>query len=193
MRIVANESSYDAKSVRRVSTLTSIPIGWWDRLRVRLADGRRGVRSVRARWETKLHRPVLALHLPALRGAEFIGLARQQHGGDPGADHGGLKVHDLAIHIQFALLGMLGVRAPSWHVLMGVAEKKLRRIRLALIPLRILKPKPPRDRIRDRYARVLKAEKGWRRKQKLATTKVKKLRRRRIYYEKLLARRQEAT
>lgn len=209
MRIVANESSYDAKAVRRVLTavypgvppLTPIPVGWWDRLRVRLQDGRG--RGVRAEWDrdaerakTELHRPVLVLHLPALRGTEFIGLARQQHGGDIGADHGGLKVRDLAICVQAGLLEMLGARAPAWtsRVLAAPAEKKIRRIKLVLIPLRILKPKPPRDRIQDRYAHVLKAEKMWKRKQKLAGTKIKKLRQRRIYYEKLIARRhQEVT
>ncbi len=214
MRIVANESSYDARAVRRVLTavwsgippLAPIPVGWWERIRVRLTVGRgRGVRAecdrgiARTKDGALTIKPILTLHLPALRGIEFIGLARQQHGGDIGADHGGLKVTDLALCIQQAFLELLGVpNVPAWTrtVLSAAARKKLQRIKLVLIPLRILKPKTarPRDRVQERYARVLKVERVWLRKQKLANTKVKKLRQRRSYYEKLLARRgQEVT
>lgn len=62
-------------------------------------------------------------------------------------------------------------------------------VRPTPIPLVVREAKEPvkRDVIRQRYERVLKLEKSWARKLKLAQTKIKKLRAKAKYYQKRLA------
>ena len=53
------------------------------------------------------------------------------------------------------------------------------------VPLKALKkPKPPRNILQERYQRVLRLERAWQRKYKLAGTKLKKLKLVRRRYEK---------
>ena len=193
MRIVANQSAYDARAVRRVLQAvvrqfgrTEWPVLFWRPMRVQLLEWRgAGVKVEMVPSETKLY-------LPALRGAEFIGLARQQHGGQSGVDHGGLTATAIALALQPALFAQFGMLPPAWcsNVVMG-GSRTLRRTP-ERIPLRIIKPKAPRDKLRERYARTVELEKAWQRKAKLAATKLKKVRQFKARYAKQLLQRQEA-
>jgi len=200
MKIVANKSAYDARRINAViravwtgvPAVAAIPVGWFDQLRVRL-DETRGKR-LKSEADSKARK--LTIFLPALRGMEFVGLLRAEHGDDTSdVDHGGVKTHDLALEVQIALFDMLGANRPPWanNVLSGAAEKKVRRIP-PHIPLRIIKPQKnptPRDRLLKRLARIAVLEKGWQRKAKMAATKLKKLRGLRARCEKRLAEQEE--
>jgi len=193
MRIVANHSAYDTRAVRRVIQATSRafakrerPLPFWPRLHVRLLEGRS--RSPQVTYESNGD---LLINLPRLRGTEFIGLVRQQHGGDHEACDG-LSSVSLALAIQVWLFHWAG-KHPPWaaNVLMD-SGRMLKRIPM-LIPLRIIKPEPPRDRLRDKLTRTMALKKSWQRKAKLAGTKLKKLARLQKRYEKQIAQRETST
>lgn len=195
MRIVSNETAYDTRAVRRVVQATvrafqksEGSVSWWSSARLHLVEMRRlrnGVRFQMADGEA-----VFALYFPPLRGTEFIGLARQQHGGDQSIDHGGVTAKGIALALQWALYQLRG-RAPSWarDVVVGGEKRTLRGLPL-LIPLRIIKPELPRDKLQERLARTLELRKNWQRKAKLAATKLKKLASQQRRYEKQLAKRE---
>ncbi|MGH9257022.1 MAG: hypothetical protein ACRD3C_20880, partial [Vicinamibacterales bacterium] len=163
------------------------PAAFWPRLRVRVVAGRA------QRVRVQLGNDQLKLYLPPLRGDEFISLTREQHGGDVDVvQHGGLSSERVALRVQAALFGMLTGRRRAWHgtVLLDTV-KTLRGLPL-LVPLRVIRPTPPRDRLKECHEKVVAQEKVWTRKAKLAATKLKKLRSKRLRYEKRLATRREA-
>ena len=207
MRIVANASAYDTRAVRRVLSAVArmlvrrgYVIRSWAGLRVRLMNGRTQIRSEvvvhpgETRLEALSRSPrQLDLHLPQLRGDEFIDMLRHQHGTESlSVDHGGLTSANLALHMQGTLLDMSDSRV-RWQGRMLMEGARTPRGLPVCIPFRIVRPKPPRDRVQDRYARILQLEKVWQRKAKLAATKIKKLRGQRRRYEKQLAARKETT
>lgn len=194
MRIVANESPYDTRAVRRVLQAVARAylrregkLDYWPSLRVQLLERR--VQRIRVEGVSSL----IKIYLPPLQGTEFVGLARQQHGGAVTLDenHAGLSSLRLALQVQSMLYSLRGGRRRQWHgqTLLGGERGTLRGIP-PLIPLRVIKSAVPRDKLRDKLARTMVLQKGWQRKSKLAATKLKKLSGLQKRYEKQLAQRE---
>lgn|GEM_PF-6743293 len=191
MRIIENSTAYDTRAVRRV--LQAIyrtfrrreghSVGW-PNMRVRLLEGRTQRIRIDA-WKD-----LLKIYLPPLQGTEFIGLLRQQHGGDMEHDHGGVSALRLALQVQGALFGLVSGARRSWHDKQILDGKRTLRGIPELLPLKIIKPELPRDKLREKLTRTLELKKSWQRKAKLAGTKLKKLTSLQKRYEKQLARRE---
>ena len=198
MRIIANESSYDTRAVRRVLQAVARvfvahedPI-YWDKVCVQLLKARTQHIRVRAWMDLRMEVFRMDVYLPPLLGTEFIGLARQQHGGPMDVDHGGLYAKKLALTVQSAMYALHTKKRRSWHSKVLMDERRMMRGIPTLVPLRIIKPSQPRDKLREKLVRTLELKKGWQRKAKLAGTKLKKLSSLQRRYEKQLAQR-EAT
>lgn len=184
---IKNESPYDTRVLRRIVCWTyrwlasNYGVGhWWKLLTFYVLPA--GVR------EPQMHAPSLLMRSAKLRGTEWIALTRQYHGAPadellriPGRGVSSDEVATYAFQLMMALYGQ-SVR--------GRFLPQLPKTFPTLVPLRTARPAAPkRDVVRERHARVLELERTWTRKIKLAQTKLKKLRQRRRYYEKQLARR----
>jgi hypothetical protein len=188
MRLI-NHSPYDTRVLRRCVVAAyrefaeaNLRGAWWRMLQVHvvLAGTRNSIVLRRGREDR------IILRVPKLTGHEWVYLTRQANGEGPPSDddpHAPLRSVDVwhfagaefaeHLHSRFRM----GVRA-----LPGVPP---------LVPLRVARPVAPRDRVQERYARVLALEKTWTRKIKLAQTKVRAYKRKRQYYEKQMAARKD--
>lgn len=135
-------------------------------------------------------RKIAIVRLPQLKGDEWIGLVRQQYG-TPHNRSDGLTCGAVAGAARVALDALRNDRqtvgyeiaADNIYLAKWLSWEDAR----ALVPLEPPKPLPqPRDHARERYRRAVELQRTWQRKAKLAATKLKKLRVRIRYYEKIL-------
>lgn len=128
------------------------------------------------------------LRLPKLNGTEWFYIKQQEsHPEDVSTLREGIPNGDgppLIWDVACRACQMLGVIISSVALTQELQKAKLPRF-LTLKPIKE-KMAPP-DPVRKRYANVLKLERSWVRKSKLAATKLKKLRQQRRYYERRLA------
>lgn len=191
MRIVANESSYDTRTVRRIITAvyravakTEGPAPWWKTLRVYVKTNRTAWKK-RPRYFSS--EKILVLRLPKMRGTEWISLVRQQCGA-PAEELE--RTSGRAVSSRKIALTILGWFL-HWHPARGSASQWRRGWRGGLIlpallptlvPLKIEKKLATTGAgglVAERYARVLEHERRWMRKLKLAQTKLRGARGRR--------------
>lgn len=106
------------------------------------------------------------IHVPNLQGTEWHERLR-------GITNGAALTSAKFAWLAGALFGVRG-----WD------DRMLKKGTPEFVPLKVVKPKAPRNLLQERYQRVLQLEKAWQRKYKLAATKLKKLRLVRRRYEK---------
>lgn len=171
-----NDSPYDTRVLRSIAVAV---YRWLRKIEGRKAPG----------WET------MALHVGTRAekaGSEWLGYIQvpkltgdEWHQAARGVTDGAAYTSErFARRVCWWLMRAYGSRVFS-----EVIDPKVLRRLPQFVPLKVVKPKPARDQVQERYERTLELERSWVRKCKLAQTKLKKVRLKRRRYEKVLAQR----
>ncbi len=182
-----NRSPYDTRHLRRVAVRAfhslseknkswlKLPRPWWRNLKIHVVLTGAHIPKFNFGRESG-H---VYVRVPKLTGDEWHQITRDSEDGRA------LLTQDFANIVRAQICDPLDSFAvdPYWL-------RKLPKV----VPLKHVNPKaPPRDALQVKWERAVLYEKSWIRKQKLAGTKVKSYRRKRIMYEKRLAARKAAT
>lgn len=196
---VKNSSQYDTRVLKRIFEATWHGL-WASKMKtppetplvIEVEKGQRNQRTWKWRWNPN-ERYVVEVKLPPLTGAEFIAIAREQHGGNVGR-HEALKAADVALCAQQAFYSTQG-----WHRRRGMKNSVLPAVLIAIeraelptyIPIRVARERQEkqRDKLQEKYDRLVELEKKWQTRLKLSQTKLKKIRDRKKRYAKKLTER----